>query len=186
MKKLIAILLLCVSMQTMAQELGGAKFDDGVRVDNAPLVLNGVGLRSILFLKMYVAGLYLPEKMTNAEAVLANKGAKRIALHVLNDTDSEHFLKGFRKGFEKNHNAQEMAELRDRMEAFVHMFDAVTKVKKGDVIALDWRPENGTRIRLNESELGTIAGEDFYRALLSIWIGEKPVSSDLKKGLLGG
>ena len=31
-----------------------------------------------------------------------------------------------------------------------------------------------------------IAGEDFYRALLRIWIGDKPVQDDLKKALLGG
>jgi hypothetical protein len=31
-----------------------------------------------------------------------------------------------------------------------------------------------------------IAGEDFYRALLRIWIGDNPVQDDLKKALLGG
>jgi len=30
-----------------------------------------------------------------------------------------------------------------------------------------------------------IAGEDFYRALLRIWLGDKPVQNDLKKSLLG-
>jgi len=30
-----------------------------------------------------------------------------------------------------------------------------------------------------------IAGEDFYRALLRIWLGDKPVDGDLKQGLLG-
>ena len=31
-----------------------------------------------------------------------------------------------------------------------------------------------------------IEGEDFYRALLRIWLGDKPVQDDLKKSLLGG
>ncbi len=31
-----------------------------------------------------------------------------------------------------------------------------------------------------------IAGEDFYRALLRIWLGDRPVQDDLKKALLGG
>jgi hypothetical protein len=30
-----------------------------------------------------------------------------------------------------------------------------------------------------------IEGEDFYRALLRIWLGDKPVQDDLKKALLG-
>jgi hypothetical protein len=29
------------------------------------------------------------------------------------------------------------------------------------------------------------AAEDFYRALLRIWLGERPVQEDLKKALLG-
>jgi len=30
-----------------------------------------------------------------------------------------------------------------------------------------------------------VTGEDFYRALLRIWLGENPVQADLKKALLG-
>jgi hypothetical protein len=28
-------------------------------------------------------------------------------------------------------------------------------------------------------------GDEFYRALLRIWLGEKPADGDLKKGMLG-
>jgi hypothetical protein len=31
----------------------------------------------------------------------------------------------------------------------------------------------------------SIAGEDFYRALLRIWLGSKPAQEDLKNALLG-
>jgi len=31
-----------------------------------------------------------------------------------------------------------------------------------------------------------IPGEDFYRALLRIWLGDNPVQEDLKKALRGG
>lgn len=187
MKKLFAILLMCVSIQALALELEGAKLEDKVQMSKVSLPLNGAGVRSILFFKMYVAGLYLTEKKNTAEAVLGDKSEKRIALHVVvDDAKSERFLNGFRKGIEKNHSEQEMSLLRERMDAFDHMFDGVKSVKKGDVIAFDWQPGNGTQISINGSELGKIAGEDFYRALLSIWIGAKPVSADLKKGLLGG
>jgi hypothetical protein len=58
--------------------------------------------------------------------------------------------------------------------------------KEGDVIALDWVPGTGTRILLNGEPRGKpITGEDFYRALLRIWLGDDPVSKDLKKALLG-
>ena len=48
-------------------------------------------------------------------------------------------------------------------------------------------PDTGTRITVNGQPKGaSIPGEDFYAAVLRIWLGDKPVDADLKKGLLGG
>jgi hypothetical protein len=175
--------MMCVSMQATALELESAKLEDKVQVNKATLALNGAGVRSILLFKMYVAGLYLTEKRNTAEAVFGDKGEKRIALHVVvGDADSERFLNGFRKGIEKNHSEQELSLLRERMDALGHLFDGVKSVKKGDALT---GSRERYQISINGSELGKIAGEDFT-ALLSIWIGAKPVSADLKKGLLGG
>ncbi len=187
MKKLIAILLLCVSMQASAVELEGVKVGDSVQLDNAVLTLNGAGVRSIVFFKMYVIGLYLAEKQHSAATIFADAKPKRIALHVVvGEAGTERFLNGFRKGIEKNHGEAQLAALRERMAAFEQMFGAIKNVKYGDAIAFDWLPATGTRVTLNGAELGRIAGEDFYRALLSIWIGGKPVTDDLKQALLGG
>ena len=107
MKKLITILLLCLSMQASAVELEGIKVEDSVQLDNAVLTLNGAGVRSIVFFKMYVVGLYLAEKQHDAETILADAKPKRIALHVLvGEAGAERFLNGFHKGIEKNYRGQ--------------------------------------------------------------------------------
>lgn len=188
MKKLIAMLLLCVSVQAEAEavELEGVKLEDAMQVENAPLLLNGAGVRSIVFFKMYLIALYLSDKQHSASAVLSDGKPKRIALHVLvGQGELERFLNGFRKGIEKNHSEAQLATLHERMDAFEKMFAAIKTVKRGDVIAFDWLPSAETRVSVNGVELGRIAGDDFYRALLSIWLGEKPVKDDLKKALLG-
>lgn len=188
MKKLILGSLLCVmSFSAMAFELAGAKLEDKVQVGNAPLVLSGAGLRQRFIIKVYVAGLYLGEKKHGAEAVLADHGAKRLALHIRTGSVSpEHFLGGIRKGIENNQSEQEVAALRDRMNAFDKLFAQVKTVSEGDVMRFDWQPGSGTHVSVNNKELGVIPGEDFYQALLKVWIGAKPVDEDLKKGLLGG
>lgn len=187
MKKLVAMLLLICSFHAGAAEVDGVKLDDKAQVDGATLQLNGAGLRSIFgIIKPYVAALYLLEKKTGADAVLNEPGAKRIALHVLLAGEPEHFLKPIRKGIEKNHTQQEVEALRERMDAFDRMFADIKEFKKGDVIAFDWLPGVGTRVSVNGKELGRVGGGDFYRALLSIWIGAKPVTEGLKKDLLGG
>jgi hypothetical protein len=54
-------------------------------------------------------------------------------------------------------------------------------------IDLDWHPGGGTQVTIDGKPAGQpIEGEDFYRALLRIWLGDKPVQDDLKKALLGG
>jgi hypothetical protein len=61
----------------------------------------------------------------------------------------------------------------------------VKEAKKGMTIALDWTGSE-TRVLVNGQPAGKpIAGEDFYGALLRIWLGEQPVQDDLKRALLG-
>jgi hypothetical protein len=61
------------------------------------------------------------------------------------------------------------------------------EAKKGMAILLDWQPGTGTVISVDGKTRGKpIPGEDFYRALLRIWLGERPVQDDLKKALLAG
>ena len=61
------------------------------------------------------------------------------------------------------------------------------EAKKGMAITLDWLPGTGTRMTVQGEPVGApILGEDFYQSLLRIWLGPKPVQTDLKKALLGG
>ena len=51
------------------------------------------------------------------------------------------------------------------------------------------RPEVGAHAEVAQGRLQVrgrdIAGDDFYKALLRIWLGNKPVQDDLKPALLG-
>ena len=72
------------------------------------------------------------------------------------------------------------------MARIAELLALFTDGKKGDVILLDFLPEAGTAVSVNGQAKGKpIPGEDFYRALLRIWLGDKPVDGDLKKGMLG-
>ena len=63
---------------------------------------------------------------------------------------------------------------------------SVGEAKKGMSINLDWTGSE-TQVVIQDKPAGKpIAGPDFYRALLRIWLGDKPVQDDLKRALLGG
>lgn len=182
----IALMLPAVPFGVQAARIDDQTFDDRIRIADTDLVLNGVGLRAVAWLKGYAAGLYLIERAGTPAAVLAQKGPKRVQLRMMVDADAAEFVKAFDKGMRRNHSAAEHAALQDRMLQFDRSIAALGALKKGDVIDLDWLPAHGLRLALNGRERGeAIPGEDLYAGLLKIFIGRDPVDAKLKAGLLG-
>lgn len=171
-----------------AAEVGGVKLEDKLRLSpNGPeLVLNGAGIRTRVFFKVYVGGLYLTEKKGAAGDVLALAGPKRVSMTMLRDLTAQQLSEALAEGIRNNASAAEQDALKARINELLGIMNALGEAKTGDTILLDFLPESGTRVVVNGQPRGKpIAGEDFYRALLKIWLGEKPVDEDLKKGMLG-
>lgn len=187
MKKLLLVVLLLVcSLTHAALEVAGIKYDDKTTLGAAELQLNGAGMRSRFFIKAYTIALYLPEKRTSAADVLSLKGAKRLHIVTLLELTAEKFADALVDGIHRNHSEVEAEPLKARIDEFKNAILAVKTAAKSDVITIDWLPESGTRLSVNGKQQGKdIAGEDFYRALLKIWMGSKPVQDDLKDALLG-
>jgi hypothetical protein len=49
-----------------------------------------------------------------------------------------------------------------------------------------YAPGEGTAVEVEGEAKGTIEGKEFADALFASWIGDKPATGKLKKGLLGG
>ena len=58
-------------------------------------------------------------------------------------------------------------------------------LRAGDIVHMDYLPGQGTHLSINGRELGRIEGEDFFTALLQVWVGDHPADEGLKRGLLG-
>jgi hypothetical protein len=181
---LFALLVACAPLQ--AAEVAGVKVEEAVRVAGSDLRLNGAGLRGRAFIKVYVMGLYLAEKRSTAPEVLAVAGPKRILIHMLRDVDSASFSEAMEEGIRDNHSEAEVQLFAPRMKVLNSLMHDIKQASSGMSIELDWIPGTGTQVRFRGQPHGKpIPGEDFYRALLRIWLSDKPVSTDLKKALLG-
>ncbi len=167
-------------------ELEGVKLEPTAQVGNTALQLNGVGLRKRAIFKVYVAGLYVPQKATSASALLAQKGPRRMVISMLRNVDADSFSGALNDGLRANLSDQQFAGFKAQIDALNANLKAVGEAKKGDVIHFEFTPEAGTRVVVNGQAKGAaIPGEDFFAAVLRIWIGDKPVDDDLKKGLVG-
>ena len=177
--------LLTFAFAAGAAEVAGVKLDDKTQVESRDLVLNGAGLRKRVIFNVYVIGLYLPEKKSDATSVLALPGPKRAAIHMLRDVGADTFTEALVDGVRENTSEAEYKSLEPRVKELSTIIAQIGEAKKGMNIALDWTG-SATQILVNGKPVGKpIAGEDFYRALLRIWLGDKPVQDDLKKSLLG-
>jgi hypothetical protein len=144
-------------------------------------------LRTKVFFKVYVAGLYVPQKANTAAQLLAQKGPRRVSISMLRDVDAESFAKALNDGLRDNHSEAQFAAMKPQIEALNANLKAVGEAKKGDVIHIEFLADTGTRITVNGAQRGSaIAGEDFFTSVLRIWLGEKPVDATLKKGMVGG
>ena len=191
MKRIMLAVLLATSVSATlasAAEVEGVRLEERVRGEGGQeLVLNGAGVRSKMFIKGYVGALYLAQKKSSAAAVLADKGPKRVALHVLrDDVSADKMVSALNEGLSDNNSRAEMAPLEARLKDFGAILGAAKSYKKGNAIAFDYLPGSGTRIAIDGEVKGTIPGDDFNHALLKVWLGEKPVDGGLKKGMLGG
>ena len=180
------LLLLALTCPAWGAEVAGVNIDERVRVGSSDLVLNGAGLRRRVFFQVYAIGLYLPQKTADTAGVLRLPGVKRIAMHMLRDVPADQFSDALADGIRENHSEAEAKALVPRLMDLVGIMAEVKEAKKGMLIALDWTG-SGTQVVIDGKAAGKpIPGEDFYRGLLRIWLGDKPVQDDLKKALLGG
>ena len=178
------LLLFLLAVPAFAAEVAGVKIEDTSRVGNAELALTGAGLRKRAFFQVYAMGLDVADRKADP---VTQPGAKRIAIHMLRDVGADTFTAALVDGMRPNHDEATMKALEPRVARLGAILGEMKEAKKGMVILLDLVPGAGTQVSVDGKPSGKpIEGEDFYRALLRIWLGEKPVQDDLKKALLGG
>jgi len=184
MKKTLISLMVVMLVVPVAWtgSLADVAMDDQVTVSESILHLNGMGLRKKLWIKVYVAGLYLEEATHDAAAAVNAAGKKRIVMHFLTKKATKKKMDAaWVEGFEAN-SPTEYKTLEARVKTFMDYFG---DMKVGDVIECTILPGEGTQVTLNGDDKGIIEGDDFGAALIRVWLGPKPPTEELQKGLLG-
>jgi len=188
----LAMVLLGWALQagaaTQATAFYGHQFPQQVTVGEQSLQLNGVGGRSVpvIFMRVFAAALYLPQAAHDPDAIIKMEGAKRIQIRMNYGVAGKEFKKALVRGIEKNHSPEQQAAFAPRTQAFAAIIDSFGKVKSGDVIDLDYLPEQGLRVSINGTSKGAaIEGADFYAAVLRIFIGQRPAELEMKERMLG-
>jgi hypothetical protein len=180
-----ALLAMACGPAAAAVEVGGARFDESLKVAGKDLLLNGAGVRTKFIIKVYSAGLYLPVRESTVDGVLKSDGPRRMRLVMARDISSDDFGNAFMTGLNNNVSKEDKAKIITQISKYGEMFGQLDAIKKGDTLDTDWIPGSGTQCYLNGKKIGSLIPDQlFYNSVLRIWLGDKPADASLKEKLL--
>lgn len=147
----------------------------------------GSGLRKKLVFKVYVAALYVDDKAAlgadPAADVCGQDIARHITLTMKRGLAADKISEAIHEGFVNSVWRKEPDEaLRKKLDEFVAGFTG--ELKEGDRVELTYLPGVGLLTALGGRSLPIVAEPRIARDIWCIWLGAKPVSGDLRKGLV--
>lgn len=182
--------LLCALMWAPAgaRTVEGHRYDEQLTLDGKPLLLNGAGVRQVVWFKGFTVGLWVGQRSTDEDRLMAQDGPKRLRMAPLVDKiDSDLLAKALYDGVAKRVAEADRERMMGHMDQLAKAIRAFGTLRDTDVIDLDYLPTKaGMQLRLNNQAKGdVIVDPGLFNAILSIYIGDRPVDKKLKPALLG-
>lgn len=147
------------------------------------LQMNGLAAFEQLRKEYYIGALYLESMSSDAEAVVAASGRKRMSIRITADRwPTLRFAQQWNQTILINNSSQELnANVMDVL--------AFTSLPKDDLIAgdrltIDLIPHLGTRVTLNGTPMLQTRSDALFRLLVNTWIGPRPATSGFKRDML--
>jgi len=182
-KSVLVFASLLFSGAAMSASIDGHQIPDQLPAADAQLVLNGAGLRDKFMIDLYVGGLYLPKKSSDATTIISADEAMALRLLIVSSRiTSENMTEATLEGFQHSLGSKQAA-MQPRIDQFMLSFKE--PIKEGDVFEMLYLPGSGVVISKNGKPLNTVEGLDFKAALFGIWLGEEPAQKSLKQEMLG-
>ena len=183
--KILTILFLSIISSTIfSQEtISGVTLPAFRTFQGEKLLLNGGGLREKLWIDLYVGGLYLQTKTSDAKEIINADKPMAITIEIVSGLiNSDNMIEAVDEGFEKSTNGNQ-EKFAEQIADFKNAFrDPIVKENK---FVIAYIPGKGVVVSKNGKVVKTIQGFEFKKVLFAIWLGEKPADKKLKNGMLG-
>jgi hypothetical protein len=168
----------------------GHSFDDSKSIDGKRYALLGVGMRKKFVVKVYSMALYADEADAkrsykpggDATSFVAGTPFGKLAvLKFARDVDSGKIRSAFEDGLADELSDKAPADLKQGAQAFIAAFDK--DLKNGQEIMLRTVDKKiDIEVAGAKKQLPTTPA--LTKAIWNIWLGAKPISKDLKSGLV--
>ena len=164
-------------------ECNGIGFPNHTQVQGTLLTLNGLGLRTVSTLKirLYVAALYVAEPSNDPRSILDSSAPNEMIIQFIRGVSAMQLRKSLEEELAQNSPRRSPA----LEEGLQQLRSWAVDMKSGQRIIFIRTPGTGMEVEIDGTVKGSIAGDDFAKTFLSIWLGDNPQTPELKRGLLG-
>lgn len=175
-----ALIVFGTSGSADASTCGGVSMATSKTVEGTELVLNGLGMReaTMFSVDVYVAGLYVPNKSSDADELASSDETKQLVLEFVRDVPKHKIVEAYRDRFD-NPSGAKKAKLQK-------LLGWLSAVEEGEEHVYTYVPGEGLTAEMAGTVEGTVEGSDFATTFFNIWLGSNPPNAGLKSGLLGG
>jgi len=171
--------------QAQSADVVGVHYLQAIKIEGNSLTLNGSGVSYRAVAKLYTVGLYVPQKSSQADAIFGNAGPKQLRFVMLQGMRVDELGKVITKGIENNSSREEFFKLIPSIRTMGEQFSRIKRLNPGDVFAIEYLPKRGTMFFVNGQPAGLPLDDGlFFPAILRTWLGQRPVTQDLKDALL--
>ena len=185
-KSILSVTLITLLFNSLNAQLkiNGVTLSPKIAPAKTELILNGGGVRTKFFMKVYVAGLYMQKKSSDPKEIIEADKPMSVRIHIISNLmTSANMATAIREGFEKSTGSK--TEFKKEIDLTCTVFQSDV-IKVGDMFEIYYVPGKGVRASKNGKDQGVLMpGLPFKKALFGIWLSKNPVDENLKKGMLG-
>jgi len=148
------------------------------------LTLNGVAQYTALDQPIYIAALYLPEKQSQRQQILQQPQFQRMLLKVTaQQWRARQWQKQWLNDININNRPSVLSSLQQDIQRFTQILPS--GLQKGDEVRIEYHPEKGTQVLINDAQILQTNDRELYVCLLKVWLGDLPPSREFKNQILG-
>lgn len=183
--KLFGIVIVCLFMvvpkSSYALNAYGVQIDGSVVVDGQALHLNGFGLRTKMFGKVYLGSLYLAKQTAKSAEVINDPGVKLVRINFLHKRVlKDKFVEALNGALIRNSSSLAGNSDLQRLYAlfnkdFIH----------GEVLDISFSADGTVRVSRNNQVVGSVTSKNVQTAVLKAFIGLSPIDEAVRAGMLG-
>jgi len=177
-------LALLIGLPVQALEMAGTAIPDSIRVDSAArrLTLAGDSMTNRQYMPFYGVALHLPRQRPRRAVLVQGLAACRITLvWFAHDLSADDVAEYFRSRFNSpGADPEILTRIQPRVE---QLLAYMPEVERGMAMTFDYDPDRGMIFSVDGVPKVSLAGVEFNRRLLGLWLGDD-ADDELRMALL--